>query len=203
MGLKLRQETSTATITADDINVRAGNSSGSTANFLDNAIGNLSFSNTGISDEKNFKQFHNKWKMVTGDFGNTTGFIENFLGAGDLGSMTEKVMASANDGGWSLGGSSTTEGRITELTANTTSGATHIMNFKVINNNTDAEIPSSNVGWTVLTIRQSNFGGDVTRLKNSYASFNSSSNMYQWTSSAGDQNVLGTTSGLVRFLQLD
>ena len=207
MGLKLRQETSTATITADDIHVRTGGTSGTQISFGDNDIANLGFETGSDTTEKNFKQFHNKWKMVTGDFGNTTGFIEGgpFGGASpadDLGSMTEKVMASQNDGGWYLG-STSVEGRIKELTANTTSGASTIMNFKVINNSTDADIISSTVGWTILTIRTNNLGGDVQRLKSSYASFNSSSNMYQWSNSAGNQNVLGTTSGLTRFLQLD
>jgi hypothetical protein len=116
--------------------------------------------------------------------------------------MTENIMASAGDGGWYLN-STTVVGRITELTANTSSSPSQIMRFKVINNSTNADITSSNVGWTVLTIREQNLGGDVTRLKSSYASFNSSENLYQWSASAGDQDVLGSTSGLTRYLQLD
>jgi hypothetical protein len=201
MGLKLRQETSTATITADDIHVRTGGTSGTQISFGDNDIANLGFETGSDTTEKNFKQFHNKWKMVTGDYFNTTGYVESFQGGGNLGSMTENVMASANDGGWYLG-TSATEGRITELTADTTSGASTIMNFKVINNANDADTGAS-VGWSVLTIRTNNLGGDVIRNKASYASFNSSGNKYQWSSSAGNQSVLGTTSGLTRFLQLD
>ena len=202
MGLRLRTETSTATITADDIHVRAGGTSGDAVSFNDNDIANLGFE-TNVNHEKNFKQYHNKWQMVTGDFGNTTGYIENFSGSGsNLGSMTENIMASAGDGGWYLN-STTVVGRITELTANTSSSPSQIMRFKVINNSTNADITSSNVGWTVLTIREQNLGGDVTRLKSSYASFNSSENLYQWSASAGDQDVLGSTSGLTRYLQLD
>ena len=119
MGLKLRQETSTATITADDIHVRAGGTSGTQISFGDNDIANLGFETGSDTTEKNFKQYHNKWKMVTGDYFNTTGYVESFQGSNDLGSITENVMASANDGGWYLGTSST-EGRITELTADTT-----------------------------------------------------------------------------------
>ena len=202
MGLKLRQETSTATITADDIHVRAGGTSGTQISFGDNDIANLGFETGSDTTEKNFKQYHNKWKMVTGDYFNTTGYVESFQGSNDLGSITENVMASANDGGWYLGTSST-EGRITELTADTTSGATTIMNFKVIDNSTDAEIGVSTVGWSVLTIRTNNLGGDVIRNKASYASFNTSSKKWQWSDDAGNQNVLGSTSGLTRYLQLD
>jgi len=199
--LKLRQETSTAAITADDIHVRTGGTSGTEMSLGDNDIANLGFETGSDTTEKNFKQFHNKWKMVTGDYFNTTGYVENFQGGTNLGSMTENIMASVNDGGWYLGTSST-EGRITELTANTTSGASTIMNFKIINNATDAALGSTQ-GWSILTIRTNNLGGDVLRKKASYASFNSSGRMYQWSSSAGSQTVLGTTSGLSRYLQLD
>lgn len=202
MTQKLRKESSTRTISANDINVRLGKTGTTAIDFNNADVTDLGFENA-YTNEKTFKQYHNKWKMVTGDYFNTTGYVENFLGGGNLGSMTVTVMASQIDHGWKLG-SSTVEGRIKELTANTTSGATTIMNFKIINNTTDADITSSDQGWTVLTIRPTSLGsGDVQRYQNTYASFNSVSNMWQWGDSAGNQSVLGTTSGLTRYIQLD
>ena len=99
-------ETSTATITADDIHVREGGTSGTEMSFSDGLIANLGFETGSNTTEKNFQQFHNKWTLVTGKFSNTVGYIEGgpFGGGSDLGSMTENIMASANDGGWYLFG---------------------------------------------------------------------------------------------------
>jgi len=200
MTQKLRTESSTATISANDINVRLGNTGTTAIDFNNTDVSNLGFESNTLH-EKTFRQYHNKWKMVTGDYGNTTGYIESFLG-GSLGSMTVTVMSSLNDGGWYLG-SSIVEGRIAELSANTTSGASTIMNFKIINNTTDADITSSVQGWVRLTIRTQNLGGDVFRNKSTYASFNSVSNMWQWAAAADDADVLGTSHGSTRYIQLD
>lgn len=211
MTIKLRPATATNSITADDIHVRAGGTSSAEVSLQDTDVVQLAFNETSTSVqlEKNFQQMHGTFSMVTGDYFNTTGYIESFLG-GSLGSITVNTIASSNDGGFYLGGS-TIEGRITELTANTTSSSntgTEIFFFKYVNNSDDSEIGTSNVGWSGLTIRVNNFGdaggsADVERLKNHYASFNSSSKKWIWLKKAGNQNVLGTSSGLTRYLQLD
>lgn len=211
MTIKLRPATATNSITADDIHVRAGGTSSAEVSLQDTDVVQLAFNETSTSVqlEKNFQQMHGTFSMVTGDYFNTTGYIESFLG-GSLGSITVNTIASSNDGGFYLGGS-TIEGRITELTANTTSSSNtgqEIFFFKYVNNSDDSEIATSNVGWSGLTIRVNNFGdaggsADVERLKNHYASFNSSSKKWIWLKKAGNQNVLGTSSGLTRYLQLD
>lgn len=211
MTIKLRPATATNSITADDIHVRAGGTSSAEVSLQDTDVVQLAFNETSTSVqlEKNFQQMHGTFSMVTGDYFNTTGYIESFLG-GSLGSITVNTIASSNDGGFYLGGS-TIEGRITELTADTTYSSNtlyEIFFFKYVNNSDDSEIATSNVGWSGLTIRVNNFGdaggsADVERLKNHYASFNSSSKKWIWLKKAGNQNVLGTSSGLTRYLQLD
>lgn len=211
MTIKLRPATATNSITADDIHVRAGGTSSAEVSLQDTDVVQLAFNETSTSVqlEKNFQQMHGTFSMVTGDYFNTTGYIESFLG-GSLGSITVNTIASSNDGGFYLGGS-TIEGRITELTADTTYSSNtlyEIFFFKYVNNSDDSEIGTSNVGWSGLTIRVNNFGSpggsaDVERLKNHYASFNSSSKKWIWLKKAGNQNVLGTSSGLTRYLQLD
>lgn len=211
MTIKLRPATATNSITADDIHVRAGGTSSAEVSLQDTDVVQLAFNETSTSVqlEKNFQQMHGTFSMVTGDYFNTTGYIESFLG-GSLGSITVNTIASSNDGGFYLGAGAT-EGRITELTADTTYSSNtlyEIFFFKYVNNSDDSEIATSNVGWSGLTIRVNNFGdaggsADVERLKNHYASFNSSSKKWIWLKKAGNQNVLGTSSGLTRYLQLD
>ena len=213
MTIKLRPATATNSITADDIHVRAGGTSSAEVSLQDTDVVQLAFNETSTSVqlEKNFQQMHGTFSMVTGDYFNTTGYVESFQGGSNLGSITVNTIASSNDGGFYLGGS-TIEGRITELTADTTYSSNtlyEIFFFKYVNNSDDSEIATSNVGWSGLTIRVNNFGdaggsADMERLKNHYASFNSSSKKWIWTLQAGNfSTIFGTTSGSTRYIKLD
>lgn len=212
MTIKLRAPSSTKPITADEIHQRVGGTSGDEVDFNDIDVVQLTFvTTTTTTAEKNFQQFHNAWKLVTGDYFNTTGYVENFQGSADLGSMTANIIASVNDEGFYLGANAT-EGRITELTADTTTYTDldqEVLFFKYVNNANGNDIGTSNVGWTNLTFRTVNFGAgggntDIVRLKSSYASFNSSTKKWSWTRQAGHQTtILGTSSGLTRYIQIN
>lgn len=208
MGLKLRKESSTAAISADDIHVRAGGTSGDPLSFNETAITNLGFTAGGTTTgAKNFQQYHNKFKLTTGDYFNTTGYAESFIG-GTLGSISENIMAGPTDAaGWTWD-SSGNEGRIYLLYANTVATG-NIFYFKPVSHPSGTQLSTNYQTWTEITVREESFASqDLVRNTTTYASWSSASGLWTWNSSCRNSgeslgDIFGTSSGQVRYIQID
>jgi hypothetical protein len=200
MGLKLRTQNRQSQITMDDIHVRAGGTSGDEFSQSETDAAGLGFLGTATT-QRTFTHFHNKWRIDTGSYFTTDGYFESFMGSGPLGSMTENIFASSNDGGW-YWGTSATEARLTQLVAYTSGSNNPSFSAKWVDNSDGSNLPITQ-GWFLLSVRD-NAGPTVYyRAKSTYASFNSGTGTWNWSNSVSNMTTIFPQSAGTRFLELD
>lgn len=200
MGLKLRASTTNdKTISLDDIHVRAGGTSGDECSMGDADISSMNA--TTSTGTKTFQAQQNKWRIDTGSYQTTDGYFESFMG-GSLGSVTENIFASTNDGGlfWNL---TSTEARLDHIAAFTSGSNNPTFSVKWVVNSSGALLGISQ-GWSQITIRNpASTSANYERKKNTYASFNSGTGTWTWSNSVTNQTVVFPQSPGTRYLQLD
>lgn len=199
---KLRKTTATtASISANDISIRSGGTSGSQVSLNSSQVTNLGH-HTSTTATKSFTGYHNKFRVDSGNYSGTIGYIEDFLG-GTLGTTTVEVISGNLDEGfyWGITGRAA---YIKELYRSTTGS----LNFRpgVYNpGNSDHEddITTQQQGWVDLTFRTQNLGGDeIITKSSSYASWNSSTGRWTWSNNIGN-DCFGTTGTPTRYVEIN
>ncbi len=190
-------------ISASDINHRLGNSETAEVSMSDTDPKLLFYHGFLSVESMNFQEFLNKTKIVTGSlFDVNIGYQADYSGS-QIGSITEDRMASANNGGWYAGASST-QLTIRQIMWNQSSSTFRVA-FQLEESVSGSAAQASN-GWSSLSIRARNQGTSFSSkqvFKNSYSSFNSSTGTYTWSDDIGSVSSLGSSSGLERYIEIE
>jgi hypothetical protein len=200
---RLRVSSTTGyTLSADEIHVRAGGTSGAVMDFNDTDVANLSHP-TALADtpnrEKNFQQFFNKFKVEAANFSGSLGFDESI----SLGSCSCQIMAGSQNSGWYWGAT----GRQAKIVMLLRS-STNVFFFKPVvynpgQSNDGDLITTSTQGWTKLTFRAELPSVSDLLITKSYASHNSSTGQWTWSTGSEGERPYGTgSSALTRFVEI-
>lgn len=190
-------------ISAADINHRLGNNATDTLSLTSLDAQNLYFHPNNTQVEMKFSDYKNKTQLITGKYFSTIGHIGNFSG-GSLGSMTEKNLNSATNGGWYWNNQSNTA-YLQELYWSTQSSATAWAFRPMKNTSGTFTSLATEQGWTVVVLRKAQQGTPFTKplyRSSNYASFVSSAGTWRWSSALGGMSFMGTSSGLTRHVEL-
>jgi len=190
-------------ISASDINHRLGNSETAEVSMSDTATKLLFYHGFTTAQEMDFKQFLNKTKIVTGVLFNVNiGYQEDYSGS-QIGSITENRMASANNGGW-YAGTSSTQLTIRQIMWNQSSASARVA-FQLKKSADGSVAPATNAFSSISIRAQTQVTSFFTKevFKGSYSSFNSSTGTYTWTNAVGSVSSLGSSSGLERYIEIE
>lgn len=199
---KLRQTTATtASISANDISIRSGGTSGTQVSLNSNEVTNLGH-HSSTTATKSFTGYHNNFRIDSGNYFGTIGWVDGFLG-GTLGSTTVQVISGNLDEGWYWG----TTGRAASIKELYRTSGGDLRFTPVIyspgSSNDGDPITTQTQGWVNLTFRTQNLGGDeVITQSSSYASWNSSTGSWTWNNNIGD-DCFGTTGSPTRYVEIN
>lgn len=201
----LRKTSSNKRITLDTVNMKLGRSNQTTTSFLDLDFRKLVYISLQSPDDTrvSISTAQNKSLLITGT---GTYSLAGYKGTTNppIGAIKDSGIASSSDGGWRFSTSYTNTHVIKQLFEQVAS-YTLTLYFKVTTS-TGSNTTSSGNNWTSINMREARHGTTAySTFKRTYASFDSSSATWKWTSGYSDVYGygLGEDSGDKVYIKLE
>jgi len=193
---KIYQKTSTQTISASDINEKLGYTTDDELSI--GSMSALNLAQVSAGQPISFNTFHNKTRIMTGQFSSNSLFkgYSNSLGTG-FGTITQNII-SGDSNGWVIGPVADIDARIYDMYAyNSASG--NVFYFKpTTTNGSNFNLESYVDDWTTIKIKNITTGtNEEVDFGSSYASFSSSNKRWFWGAGSDLQTAMGGTGDVL------